>query len=370
MTEPLRVGFIGAGAVNFGGGEGPWDHASRLERIDGLKVVGVADPDMERARRKLDQRSSHMYEGAEVFSDFRAMLERRKPQAVWIGVPPNAHGSIDPGKDIELQCMKAGVHMFVEKPLSAFRPETVRQVARRLQAGPVIISVGYMFRYAVAINTVRRILEETIGTGKVFMGRYNCAYSEIRKDAWWDIRAGGGPIVEQATHFVDLARYLFGEPKLATVRALSIKLHEPAGVLRDVPKKDSGALFGEDVPDAFKPPCATAAVWKFQSGALGSLTHGTLLHAEKYETEIEVWSDGLRVVLRDPYGQPRLSVRRPGTESTEEIPLSEDDPYLTEDQAFVDAVRSGDGSGIQSTYDDALKTFEFSWAIADAATSR
>ncbi len=80
--------------MNFGGGEGPWDHASRLERIEGLKVVGVADPDVERARRKLDQRSSHMYEGAEVFSDFRAMLERRKPHAVWIGVPYNRRAKV------------------------------------------------------------------------------------------------------------------------------------------------------------------------------------------------------------------------------------------------------------------------------------
>ena len=43
MTNPeLKIAFIGAGAVNFGGGEGPWDHASRLEQIKGLRVVGVA----------------------------------------------------------------------------------------------------------------------------------------------------------------------------------------------------------------------------------------------------------------------------------------------------------------------------------------
>ena len=34
----LRVGFVGAGKVNFGGSEGPWDHASRLERIGNIEV--------------------------------------------------------------------------------------------------------------------------------------------------------------------------------------------------------------------------------------------------------------------------------------------------------------------------------------------
>ena len=39
MSSPvLRVGFVGAGAVNFGGPEGPWDHATRLEKIGGVEV--------------------------------------------------------------------------------------------------------------------------------------------------------------------------------------------------------------------------------------------------------------------------------------------------------------------------------------------
>ena len=37
--KKLRVGFVGAGAVNFGSGGLPWDHASRLEKIGGVQVV-------------------------------------------------------------------------------------------------------------------------------------------------------------------------------------------------------------------------------------------------------------------------------------------------------------------------------------------
>ena len=54
MTQ-LRIAFIGAGQVNFGGGEGPWNHAKRVEAIThvnqngtevpvNISVVGIADP--------------------------------------------------------------------------------------------------------------------------------------------------------------------------------------------------------------------------------------------------------------------------------------------------------------------------------------
>ena len=98
-------------------------------------------------------------------------------------------------------------------------------------------------------------------------------------------------------------------------------------------------------------------------------SHGTLLHREKYETEIEIWGDGLRIVLLEPYGHCRVLVRRPHSEETEEFEFAGDDPYLTEDRAFLEAVRTGDCSGIRSSYDDALKTYELSWAITDAAAA-
>jgi len=365
----LRVGFIGAGSVNFGGGEGPWDHASRLEQIEGLQVVGVADPNVDGAKKKLAERSSAMFNGARVFGDYRQMLDQAKPGVIWIGVPPNVHGTAEDGLDVELQCAEAGAHLFVEKPLSAFRPERVRPVLDAIKKSGVISGVGYMFRYSKAINAMADILKETALVPKTFMGRYNCAYSEIKKAEWWDVRESGGPIVEQATHFVDLARYLMGDVDLASVAAWTVKGSDPMGRLNDVPTSSEGARYDEAVPPEHRHPCATSAIWRYESGAVGSLVHGTLLHREKYESELEIWADGLRLVLLDPYGDCRLLVRRPHSDDTEEIRFEEDDPYLTEDQVFVEAVRSKDVSGIRSTYADAFKTFELTWAIADAGAS-
>jgi len=373
MPDALRIAFIGAGGVNFGGAEGPWDHATRLEALGGVTVSAVADPDTARAERVLAARRAgaggKMYAAAKVFGDFRAMLAAARPQAVFIGVPPNAHGAAEPPKDVELACAAAGVHMFIEKPLACLPPEDMAPVAAALAeaaAGGLIVSVGYMFRYARAIDRMREILAEA-GGARAVIGRYDCAYSEIRKVEWWDVRQSGGPIVEQATHFVDLSRLLGGDAEIASVRAVRIPADSPAAGLADMPVLTDGRAGDEAVPAEFRAPRATAAVWRFASGAVGSLTHGALLHRQKYESELEVWSDGLRLVLHDPYGRCRLSVRRPHDEATETLDFADDDPYLTEDAAFLDAVRRGDAAGIRSSYADAMKTYELTWAIRRAA---
>jgi len=370
MTGPdLAIGFIGAGAANFGGGEGPWDHASRLEKIPGLRAVGIADPDLARAKSRLDERRGTLWTGARAFADFRPMLDEAKPEAVWIAVPPHAHGTTEPGKDIEVECARRGVHMLIEKPLGGARPELVRPVADAVAKSGVIASVGYMFRYSRAIGKMKEILDATPGGGRVFVGQYDCAYSRIVKPEWWDIRPMGGPIVEQATHFVDLARFLLGDANPASVRAVAIPGGSAAGALSDIPQQPDGRRMDAGVPDAFRHPRATAAVWTFLNGAVGSLTHATLLHREKYDTRLEVWGDGLRVELDDPYGVPSLRVRRPHTEATETVPIGDDDPYLTEDLAFVEAVRTRNPAGIRSPYADAFRTFELTWAITDAAST-
>jgi hypothetical protein len=151
---------------------------------------------------------------------------------------------------------------------------------------------------------------------------------------------------------------------------VGIDPNSAAGALVDVPVLPDGRTSDETVPPEFRVPRATAAVWKFDSGAVGSLTHGILLHEQKYESELEVWGDGLRMVLADPYGACRLHVRRPHGEETHAQDLSDDDPYLTEDQVFIDAVRSGDASAVRSTYADAFKTYELTWAIRRAAESK
>ncbi len=371
--KPLRIGFIGAGSVNFGGGEGPWDHASRVEKLPATQIVAVADPCTDRAQQAIDARratsAGDRYEQAQVYADYHDMLAQADLDAVFVGLPPQCHAGLAPPLDAEIACLDAGVPMLLEKPLSCLPPEELDELAARIQTAEdngAIVSVGYMFRYAAAVETMLKLLDAAPGGPRAVLARYNCAYSEITKHDWWDARISGGPVVEQATHFCDLARLLAGDVDLDSIQALQISADSPAGELVDRKLGPDGQPLEMDIPPQFRPPRVTSATWRFQNGAVGSLTHGLLLHREKYESELEVWGDGLRMILRDPYGHCQLLVRRPGQETTETMDFNGDDPYLTEDAVFLQAVREGAG-GIRSTYADAMKSYRLTWAIRRAA---
>jgi len=89
MAAELRVLFVGAGAVNFGGAEGPWDHSKRLEKLGGVEVVAIADPDLKKARAVLEKKLSgeyaHLYKNCVVEADYKVAIDKTKPQVAFIG---------------------------------------------------------------------------------------------------------------------------------------------------------------------------------------------------------------------------------------------------------------------------------------------
>ena len=82
-TGTMRIGFVGAGNINFGGPGVPWDHASRLEKIGGVQFVGIADVDAERAKAVLSSRQAgshgHLYQHCKVRIKCGAKRSCRSP---------------------------------------------------------------------------------------------------------------------------------------------------------------------------------------------------------------------------------------------------------------------------------------------------
>ena len=90
MSEKaVRVLFIGAGAVNFGGAEGPWDHACRLEQLEDVCVVAIANRDRTKALRVLEEKLSgphaEVYRECTVHADFTEALKVCRPDVAFIG---------------------------------------------------------------------------------------------------------------------------------------------------------------------------------------------------------------------------------------------------------------------------------------------
>lgn len=313
--QVVRVAFVGAGEVNFGSDsvEVPWNHARVLARLGttpGVKVraVGVADINVARAdavAAKWRAKSPQVFGDMKAYGGVRSMLDDARPDGVIVGLPPFAHGLAEEC-DCELECARRGVHLFVEKPISSHPPERVAPVrdelARLVRERGLVVSVGYMFRYSTPVLKLRQLLaEHAVAQGsrapavRAIMLRYNTAYPAIEKAMWcaplpmlvgiwiltvklrvnvrWDLRLSGGPIIEQCTHFADLARFIAGEVDLSTVSAVAINAprsdadaHGP-GHLSSLPKDViSGKCVEEGVPHEFRVPRVTTAHWRFESG--------------------------------------------------------------------------------------------------------
>ena len=208
----VKVAFIGAGSVNFGGPDGPWDHASRLEKIPNVIFVGISDPNKDRCEVVLNKRleaddgkNRKVWEHCQIYSHHSEMIKEAKPDAVYIGVPPFTHGSAK--MPMELDCVKAGVHCFVEKPMSNAPADETLAYSKKIEetAGDkVVLSVGYMFRHSKWARYLKNLVAEHGRPIVAFDALYNCAYSACNSPFFWDVKFSGGPIVEQATHFVCL----------------------------------------------------------------------------------------------------------------------------------------------------------------------
>jgi len=307
--------------------------------------VAISDPWLERvqsvlANQRKNTKHPDMWVDTQVFSGYMDMLEKvPKIDAVIIGVPPESHGSAKPNVDIELQCAKRKIHLFIEKPLSCYPlpevEEMYSQLADLVKEHKLVVSVGYMFRYSKAVRTMKELVEK-YGPPRIFNARYNCSYTPIVKVEWWDNNKSGGPIVEQATHFCDLARYLVGDVDLDSVNAIAIFESDPLGQLNGQGK--NVVEFEKTIPAERRIVRSTAASWKFKSGALGTLTHGVLLHGETYEAELEIWGDGYRLALREPYFNCHIDVRLPESEESKKIDFSKEDVYYEELDTFLEAV--------------------------------
>lgn len=333
-------------------------------------VTALIDPSAANRERVLRIKRESFVERAykdtkeyDTISDYLADLtEDQLPRAVIVGSPPQWHGSTEPGKDVEIQLIKAipGVALFVEKPVTMSATNECWKVAKALESQGTIASVGYMFRYLAAVQKMRELMDGKQVTAVI--ARYVCSYAKIAKPDWWTFSKSGGAVVEQATHFCDLCRYFGGEVDLDSIQADAVAWDDPAGRLSAIPI-DESAIAPEERINRM-----TSATWKFQgSGALGSLTHGLVLQGTKYDTTLEVYADGWQLRLVDPYDQPRLYVRSPGDDKEETYTFPEDDPYFTEIDTFIDAIETKDQSLIASSFSDGVRTYEFSWEITKAA---
>ena len=305
----IRVGLVGAGGVGA-------RHARVLSGFGDVELAGIWDAD----RAAADALAADV--GAPPAPDLAGLLARRL-DAVWLCVPPFAHG------DLELAVVRAGLPFFVEKPLAA-DPATAERVAAAVAAAGLPTATGYHWRHLDTVDRARAALAGR--TVRLVDARW---WGTTPPPAWWS-RAdrSGGQVVEQATHVLDLLRLLAGEVT-EVVGAAAPSTGE-----------------GRDVPDA------TAAVLRLASGAVGTVSTSCVLPAPT-AAGLEVVADGTSVHLTET--TLRVRTRAGDEDSTPTV-----DPRTAVDRAFVDVVSGRAAPPGLVDVAEALGTHRLCCAVAEA----
>ena len=314
---PLRVAVVGTGFI-------AGQHLRALRDRPDVAVVAVADADGGRARAAAEPF------GAQAYDDGLALLASERLDAVWLCVPPFAHGPF------EHACLDRGLPFFVEKPLAADL-DTATAIADRVREQGLPTAVGYHWRHLDVVAQAAELLRDSpphLVTG-YWLDKTPAA-------PWWSRRdQSGGQVLEQTTHILDLTRLLVGE--VDSVTAAETRRSRDA------------------FPEATIATASTC-VLRFRSGALGTVSSTCVLDW-RHRVALSVVAEGLVVeVVERGLRDHDLRIV---TEQGERVITSDQDPIAAEDAEFLDAVRGGRPARVP--YEEALRTHRLAWAVDRSA---
>lgn len=267
MERPLRFAIVGCGVI------AP-THARCIVELPGADLAAVCDLLPERAERLARQYP------AEVFTDYRRMFEQADIDVVEVLTPSGMHA------EIGVAAAQAGKHVIVEKPMDV----TLEKADRLIQACRAAnVKLGCIFQHR--FDPAVMALKEAIGQNK--LGRLNFGGSHTkwyRAQEYYDsgdwrgtwALDGGGALINQSIHYVDLLQYILG-PVEEIHAYTATRAHERIEV--------------EDI--------AVASI-KFRSGAVGLLEGNTSAYPG-FCARLDVYgSDGSVIIENDQIAEWRL----------------------------------------------------------------
>ena len=196
--DKVRLGLIGCG--NMGG-----VHERGMDSLlSRMTVAATCDTDEARANE------AAKLLGAEVAAtDYREILHH--VDAVVIALPHHLH------HEVGMTCLKAGVHVLMEKPLANSEAECLDLIRTADAAGRVLM-VGYIQRFNPLVLKVKELLDAK-AYGDVFQISIWTEQYTHRGDGSWHHRAdtlGGGQLFSHGCHYIDLLLWMLGRPVSGT----------------------------------------------------------------------------------------------------------------------------------------------------------
>lgn len=204
-ADAVRLGVVGAGLF------ANTTLLPILKGMPGVVLRGIAT-----ASGFTGQHAGRKFGFEYCTTDYRQILEDPEIDCVLILTRHNLHARM------VVDALRAGKHVFVEKPL-ALTTDELRQVVSAYESNPRILMVGFNRRFSPFTRRARELMSRT---GPLFIHcRVNAG--PVPRDSWVvDAGEGGGRILGEVCHFVDLAQYLAGANP---VRVYTVGLRDGSG---------------------------------------------------------------------------------------------------------------------------------------------
>lgn len=214
--DKLRIGIVGAGGIAKA-------YADLLPSSATAVAAGVADVRLDAASAMAELLDCPS------FSDPVALAELEGPDAVVLCTPPATH------PDIAQVFFDRGIAVLSEKPLAVDRHAARRMVGAAERAG-VLFTMATKFRFCADVNVAKALVDDgSIGRVRLVENAFT---SRVDMSGRWNSDpsiSGGGVLVDNGTHSVDLARYVAGP----VAEVLAIETSRPEGFQVD----DTARLF-------------------------------------------------------------------------------------------------------------------------------
>ena len=235
--QQIRLGLVGAGAI-------AQTYAQAIPSCQAAKLTAVADARPEAAQSLAEKLN------VPGFDSYQHMAESVELDAVIVCTPPATHAEI---------CeyfLQRKVAVLCEKPLAIDR-DSARSMIATAQSSGALLTMASKFRFVQDVFEARQLINSGL-IGEVVLFE-NTFASCVDMSARWNsdpLISGGGVLIDNGTHSVDIMRYLFGP--VAQLQAVEVKR------IQDIPVEDSVRLFV-----------------RTQSGVTGNIDLSWSLHKEQ-----------------------------------------------------------------------------------------
>ena len=202
----MMNGKLGYAVLGLGVGMAHADAAYGSERAELVAVCDIDEKRLAKAQRK--------YAGVTAYTDFEELIADERVDVISVCLPSAMHA------DFAVRAMEAGKHVLVEKPLD-ITPERAQLIEDARKRTGMTCGVVHQNRFNVDMYPIREAVESG-RMGKLILGTFAVKWyrdqSYYDNGGWrgtWEMD-GGGSLMNQAVHTVDLMQWLMGEVESVT----------------------------------------------------------------------------------------------------------------------------------------------------------